>query len=102
MFTADIDVSVASHPSFPDKLPVATGAVFTEESYQRGELVLKQFYADQGYAFVESERKAEIVLDSDQAFIAYRDEIPAPGVFGSTVIDGARAVAPLLSFASPN
>jgi outer membrane protein insertion porin family len=96
VIVADIDVSVAGQPSFPDKLPVATGAVFTEESYQRGELVLKQFYADQGYAFVESERKAEIVLDSDQAFIGYRIDPGPQGVFGSTVIDGTQAVAPYI------
>src|SRR5512132_867060 len=35
VIVADIDVSVAGNPSFPQKLPIATGAIFSEDSYQR-------------------------------------------------------------------
>ena len=81
---ADVDVGVAGAAAFPERLPIATGDIFTEETYQRSEIFLKQFYGEHGYAYVESERKAEIVLDSDQAFVVYRVDPGVPSVFGAT------------------
>ena len=94
---ADVDVSVAgAAAAFPERLPIATGDVFSEETYQRSEILLKQFYGEHGYAYVESERKAEIVLDSDQAFVAYRVDPGVPSVFGQTTIEGTQAVSPTI------
>lgn len=93
---ADVDVSVAGKATFPERLPIATGDIFSEETYQRSEIVLKQFYGEQGYAYVESERKVEIVLDSDQAFVAYRVDPGLPSVFGATTIEGTQDVAPAI------
>ena len=96
VMVADVDVSVAGAATFPERLPIATGDIFSEEAYQRSEILLKQFYGEHGYAYVESERKAEVVLDSNQAFVAYRVDPGVPSVFGSTTIEGTHEVAPAI------
>ena len=94
VIVADVDVSVIQNPTSPERLPVATGDVFSEEAYLRSEALLKQFYSEQGHAYVESERKAEVVLDSNEAFLSYRVDPGPPSVFGATTIVGTKDVAP--------
>ena len=91
---AEVDVSVAQNPKLPERLPIATGDVFSEDAYLRSEAFLKQFYGEEGYAYVESERKAEIVLDSNQAFLSYRVDPGPPSTFGATAVEGTQNVAP--------
>jgi outer membrane protein insertion porin family len=94
VIVAEVDVSVTQNPTLPERLPIATGDVFSEDAYLRSEAFLKQFYGEQGYAYVESERKAEIVLDSNQAFLNYRIEPGPPSTFGATEVIGVQDVAP--------
>jgi outer membrane protein insertion porin family len=89
-----VDVNAQGVAEFPPTLPIKSGDIFSEAAYQHTEIILKQFYGDQGYAHAESQRKAEIVLDTDQAFIDYTI-IPGPlSFFGPTEIEGLEAVEP--------
>jgi outer membrane protein assembly complex protein YaeT len=91
---AEVDLKVVNNPSFPEQLPLKTGDVFTEEAYQRSEQVLQQFYSDQGYAYVESQRKAEVVLDENSASVEY-NVTPGPlSSFGPTSVKGVSQVDP--------
>jgi outer membrane protein insertion porin family len=94
IMVAEVDVSIAQTSTSPERLPIATGDVFSEEAYLRSEAFLKQFYSEQGYAYVESERNAEIVLNRNQAFVSYRIEPGPPSIFGATAVLGAQNVAP--------
>jgi len=91
---AAVDVKVQGVTEFPATLPIKSGDIFSEAAYQHAEIVLKQFYSDRGYAHAESERRAEIVLDSEQAFVNY-DIVPGPlSFFGATTLEGLTAVEP--------
>ena len=92
VIVAEVDVSVSQNPTSPERLPIATGDVFSEEAYLRSEALLKQFYSEQGYAYVESERKAEIVLDSNQAFLSYHIDPGPPSTFGATAVLGIQDI----------
>lgn len=94
IMVAEVDVGVAGVASFPEDLPIKTGDRFSEQAYRQGETTLQQFYAERGHAYIESERSAEIVLDTDQAFIVYKLDPGPVGVFGATRIAGTQAVAP--------
>ena len=91
---ADVDVQVTGNPNFPEILPIKSGDVFTEDAYQRSEQALKQFYSDQGYAHVESQRKAEVVLENNSALVDYIVTPGPPSVFGPTEVAGLSKVDP--------
>ena len=89
---AEVDLKVVNNPTFPEKLPLKTGDVFTEDAYQRSEQVLQQFYSDLGYAHVESQRKAEVVLDENSALVEYNVTPGPPSSFGLTSVKGVNKV----------
>ncbi|MGH7930166.1 MAG: BamA/OMP85 family outer membrane protein, partial [Candidatus Binatia bacterium] len=93
---ADVDVQVIGNPNFPESLPIKSGDVFTEDAYQRSEQALKQFYSDQGYAHVESKRKAEVILDENSALVTYNVTPGPPSVFGPTDVAGVSNVDPAI------
>ena len=82
-----------SSVSLPE-LPVKPGEIFSEDSYRRGEEVLRQFFLDRGYAHVTTEREAEVNISQDKARIWYRADPGAPAVFGETTVQGTVNVAP--------
>ncbi|HEX2230370.1 MAG TPA: POTRA domain-containing protein, partial [Candidatus Binatia bacterium] len=91
---AEVDVQVIGNANFPEALPIKTGDVFTEDAYQQSEQVLQQFYSDLGYAYIESERKAQIILDENAALLDY-NVTPGPlSNFGPTSVKGLRNVEP--------
>jgi outer membrane protein assembly complex protein YaeT len=94
VLVADVDVQVVGSSTFPESLPIKSGAVFTEDVYQRSEQELKQFYSDQGYAHVESQRKAEVILDENAALVSYNITPGPPSVFGPTDVAGVKNVDP--------
>ncbi|HEY7221588.1 MAG TPA: BamA/TamA family outer membrane protein, partial [Candidatus Binatia bacterium] len=96
----EIDVQVAGDgsrqtpPPFPQELPVKRGQVFRESDYQQAEQVLRSAFLENGYAFVKTERHAEVDLDQQQVRIRY---IIRPGplaVFGQTEVKGTTTVDP--------
>ena len=91
---AEVDVEVVNNPNFPKELPIKTGDIFTEEAYQRSEQVLQQFYGDLGYAHVESQRKAEVVLDENSAWVEYNVTPGPASSFGQTSVKGVSDVEP--------
>ncbi len=91
---AEVDVNVINNRRFPERLPIATGDIFTEEAYARSEQVLQQFYSDLGYAYVESGRQAKIILDENSALVGYNVTPGPASTFGSTDVAGASKVEP--------
>lgn len=94
VMVADVDVGVAGAALFPERLPIKSGERFSEQAYQESEVALKRFYAERGHAYIESERRAEIVLDTNEAFVAYKMDPGPVNVFGATTIEGGQEVAP--------
>lgn len=91
---AEVDVQVIGEAKFPEGLPIKSGDVFTEDAYQRSEQVLQQFYSDLGYAHVESQRKAQVILDENSALIDYDVTPGPPSSFGPTSVKGLSNVEP--------
>ncbi len=92
--TADVDLQVTGNSNFPERLPIKTGDIFTEDAYQRSEQVLQQFYSDLGYAHVESQRQAQVILDENAALVGY-NVTPGPlSAFGPTSVKGVSNVEP--------
>jgi outer membrane protein assembly complex protein YaeT len=99
---AAVEVNVMSElaevqrPALPDRLPVATGDVFREAAYLEAEQKLREVFLHNGFAHVDSTRRAEINLDDQRAQIEYSVTPGPPTVFGETEIRGASSVAPNL------
>jgi outer membrane protein assembly complex protein YaeT len=99
---AAIDVNVVGEaeesrlPPMPETLPVKRGDVFNEEQYQRTEQMLRELFARNGYAYIESERKAEVDLDDREAHITYTLDPGPLAVFGTTRILDPASVDPVL------
>ena len=83
-------------PELQANLPLKTGDIFVEDSYQSAEAQLKAFWLERGYGWTEVERQAEVIVDQRAAQLKYS---VAPGpltVFGETDIEGLQEVAPEL------
>src|SRR4029077_3565622 len=63
-------------------------------SYRKGEEVLRQFFLDRGYAYVTTERRAEVNIDANRVSIQYRADPGPPSVFGETTVQGTDTVDP--------
>jgi outer membrane protein assembly complex protein YaeT len=83
-------------PPLPETLPVKSGDVFKEEQYQRAEQALRELFARNGYAYVESERKAEVDLALHHARIDYTLDPGPLAVFGATTILDTTSINPAL------
>jgi outer membrane protein assembly complex protein YaeT len=91
---AKVNVELSGNSLSPPELPIKQGEVFNEESYRKGEEVLRQFFLDRGYAHVTTERRAEVNVDRDQASIWYHAEPGPLSVFGETTVQGTVNVDP--------
>jgi outer membrane protein insertion porin family len=91
---AEVNVELSGNSLSPPELPIKQGEVFNEESYRKGEEVLRQFFLDQGYAHVTTERRAEVNVDRDQASVWYHAEPGPLSVFGETTVQGTVNVDP--------
>jgi outer membrane protein insertion porin family len=98
----EIDVQVAGNgsapkpPPFPQELPVKRGQIFREADYQQAEQVLRAAFLENGYAFVKTERHAEVDLDQQQVRIRYVVQPGPLAVFGATDVKGTTTVDPEL------
>ncbi|HEX9453928.1 MAG TPA: outer membrane protein assembly factor BamA [Candidatus Binatia bacterium] len=94
----DVDVRADGQsqlpPPLPETLPIKRGDIFTEADYQKGEQVLRAYLANEGYAYVKSERKAEVDLERRQVQIRYSLEAGPVAQFGATEIKGMETVEP--------
>ncbi len=91
---AQVNVELSGASLSPPEPPIKQGEVFNEESYRKGEEVLRQFFLERGYAHVTSERRAEVNVDRDQASIWYHAEPGPLSVFGDTTVQGTDKVDP--------
>lgn len=80
----------------PGRLPLASGAIFTQAAYVGTEQALRQVFLQHGHSWVEIERKAEVDLNTRQARVAYSISPGPPTIFGATRIDGTHKVDPRL------
>lgn len=81
---------------FPDQLPLKPQEPFTENAYQQGEQVLREFFLERGHARVQVKRKAEVDLGRDQVYVMYTVQPGPPAVFGQTRVEGTEKVDPKL------
>jgi outer membrane protein insertion porin family len=91
---SQVKVEVSGNSLSPPELPIKEGEIFTEESYRKGEEVLRQFFLDRGYAYVTTERHAEVNVDADQVSIQYRADPGPLSFFGDTTVQGTDKVDP--------
>ncbi|HKY07703.1 MAG TPA: POTRA domain-containing protein, partial [Candidatus Binatia bacterium] len=99
---AEIDVAVTvretepNPPALPDELPVKRGQVFREVEYQQAEQTLRSTFLNGGYAHVQSQRKAEVNVDEQQARLQYGVQPGPVTFFGETQVKGTQSVDPEL------
>jgi len=78
----------------PKELPLKPGAIFREAEYQQAEQFLRTVFLDHGYAYVKTERKAQVNVDERGASIQYTIEPGPIAVFGATEVKGTDTVDP--------
>ncbi|MGH7826761.1 MAG: outer membrane protein assembly factor BamA [Candidatus Binatia bacterium] len=98
---AEISLQVLDSPelepelrSLLPELPLREGKVFDEQTYQQTEAKLKEYFYDRGRARVEIKRRAEVLLDADEARVFYEIDPGPSSVFGMTTVTGLKEVAP--------
>ena len=91
---SEVKVEVSESSLSPPELPIKQGEIFNEESYRKGEEVLRRFFLDRGYAHVTTEKRAEVNLDQDQASIWYQADPGPLSFFGKTTVQGTDKVDP--------
>ena len=89
---------VANHHDLPAvnplyrQLKLKPGDIFADAAYQAGEDAIRDFYRNQGYALVKTQRRAEANVSADAVRIWYFARLGVRGVFGKTTIVGAETV----------
>jgi len=83
-------------PPLPEKFPIKPGEIFREQKYQDAELLLRNHLMDNGHAHAQTQRRAEVDLEQDQAGVRYWAQPGPKAVFGETEIKGTEQVEPYL------
>ncbi|HVO94664.1 MAG TPA: outer membrane protein assembly factor BamA, partial [Terriglobales bacterium] len=98
--TVDVEVHadgpMQNPPPLPENLPIKPGDIFNEADYQKAEQALRIFLLDQGYAYVKTERRAEVDLEKRQVRVRYTIQSGPVVQFGATEIKGTETVEPEL------
>jgi outer membrane protein insertion porin family len=94
VIVAQVAVELSGTDLSPPLLPIKEGEIFVEETYRKGEEVLRQLLLDRGYAHVVTERHAEVNLDQDRARVNYRADSGPLSFFGETTVEGTNEVEP--------
>jgi len=84
----------SAQAALPKEFPLKPGAIFREAEYQQAEQFLRTVFLDHGYAYVKTERKAQVNLDERRASIQYTVEPGPIAVFGATEVKGTDTVDP--------
>ena len=94
--SVDVRTKAPTGVALPERLPLESGALFTESAYVQAEKTLRQVFLQHGHSWVEIERTAAVDLNTRQARVAYSISPGPPTIFGATRIDGTRKVDPQL------
>ena len=94
--SVDVKANPRTGVALPERLPLESGALFTEAAYVQTDQALRQVFLQHGHSWVEIERKAEVDLNTRQARVAYSISPGPPTIFGTTQVDGTRKVDPHL------
>jgi outer membrane protein insertion porin family len=85
-----------NYPRLPEKLPIQRGEVFVEEKYQNTEQLIRGLFRENGYAHIETERRAEVFADQYNARVWFFAQPGPSSFFGETEITGTRRFEPHL------
>ena len=94
--SVDVRTKAPTGVALPERLPLESGALFTQAAYVQAEKTLRQVFLQHGHSWVEIERTAAVDLNTRQARVAYSISPGPPTIFGATRIDGTRKVDPQL------
>ena len=94
VIVSQVNVEISDSSLSAPELPIKQGDIFVEESYRKGEEVLRNFFLEHGYAHVTTARRAEVNLDQDKATIWYQADPGPLSVFGETTVQGTDKVDP--------
>ena len=94
MIVSQVNVEISDSSLSAPELPIKQGDIFVEESYRKGEEVLRNFFLERGYAHVTTARRAEVNLDQDKATVWYQADPGPLSVFGETTVQGTDKVDP--------
>ena len=75
-------------------LPIARGAVFGEDAYERAVAYLRAYYRERGFARARVRKRARVDVRQGRARVAYEVASGPPSVFGEVRVAGTRAVDP--------
>jgi outer membrane protein assembly complex protein YaeT len=92
----EVEAESPEHPPLPEKFPVTPGEIFREQKYQDAELFLRNHLMDNGHAHTQTQRRAEVDLEQDQAVVRYSAQPGPKAVFDDTEIKGSEKVEPYL------
>jgi outer membrane protein assembly complex protein YaeT len=92
----EVEAESPEHPPLPEKFPVTPGEIFREQKYQDAELFLRNHLMDNGHAHTQTQRRAEVDLEQDQAVVRYSAQPGPKAVFNDTEIKGSEQVEPYL------
>ena len=92
----EVNAESPEHPPLPEKFPVTPGEIFREQKYQDAELFLRNHLMDNGHAHTQTQRRAEVDLEQDQAVVRYSAQPGPKAVFDETEIKGSEQVEPYL------
>jgi outer membrane protein assembly complex protein YaeT len=92
----EVNDEAPDRPPLPEKLPIKPGEIFREQKYQDAELLLRNHLMDNGHAHAQTQRRAEVDLEQDQAGVRYSAQPGPKAVFGETEIKGTEQVEPYL------
>jgi outer membrane protein assembly complex protein YaeT len=84
------------YPPLPEKFPITSTEIFREQKYQDAELFLRNHLMDNGHAHAQTQRRAELDLEQDQAVVRYSAQPGPKTVYGDTEIKGTDQVEPYL------
>jgi outer membrane protein assembly complex protein YaeT len=92
VIVSQVNVEISDSSLSAPELPLKQGEIFVEESYRKGEEVLRNFLLERGYAHVTAARRAEVNLDQDKATVWYQADPGPLCVFGETTVQGTKEV----------
>ena len=92
----EVNAERRDHPPLPEKFPITPTEIFQEQKYQDAELFLRNHLMDNGHAHAQTQRRAELDLEQDQAVVHYSAQPGPKTVFGETEIKGTEQVEPYL------
>jgi outer membrane protein assembly complex protein YaeT len=92
----EVDAEPPAYPPLPEKFPVTPTEIFREQKYQDAEVLLRNHLMDNGHAHAQTQRRAELDLQQDQAVVRYSAQPGPKTTFSETEIKGTEQIEPYL------